>query len=86
MILRALESLGYRVLLVDVTTSDARELGFSVVRAIVPGFHPLALGFAYRARGGRRLMKFHKSSVIKESRAKPARIRSPILILRKAIA
>jgi ribosomal protein S12 methylthiotransferase accessory factor len=52
---KALESLGYRVLLVDVTTSDARELGFSVVRAIVPGFHPLALGFAYRARGGRRL-------------------------------
>jgi len=55
MISRALEGLGYRVLLVDVTTSDARELGFSVVRAIVPGFHPLALGFAYRARGGRRL-------------------------------
>jgi ribosomal protein S12 methylthiotransferase accessory factor len=52
---KAIESLGYRVLLVDVTTSDARELGFSVVRAIVPGFHPLALGFAYRARGGRRL-------------------------------
>lgn len=51
----AIESLGYRALLVDVTTSDARELGFSVVRAIVPGFHPLALGFAYRARGGRRL-------------------------------
>jgi len=54
---RAVEATGHRVLLVDVTTSDVRELGFSVVRAILPGFHPLALGFSYRARGGQRLYK-----------------------------
>ncbi len=52
---RAVERTGHRVLLVDLTTSDVRELGFSVVRAIIPGYHPLALGFAFRARGGRRL-------------------------------
>jgi ribosomal protein S12 methylthiotransferase accessory factor len=55
MIARAIEATGHRVLLVDVTTPDVRELGFAVMRAIVPGYHPLALGFAYRARGGRRL-------------------------------
>ena len=54
-ITRAVEATGYRVLLVDVTTPDVRELGFAVIRAIVPGYHPLALGFPYRARGGRRL-------------------------------
>ena len=56
-IARAVEATGHRVLLVDVTTPDVRELGFSVLRAIVPGFHPLALCFSYRVRGGHRL--FH---------------------------
>jgi ribosomal protein S12 methylthiotransferase accessory factor len=51
----AVEKTGHQVLLVDVTTADVRELGFSVIRSIVPGYHPLALGFEYRARGGRRL-------------------------------
>jgi ribosomal protein S12 methylthiotransferase accessory factor len=54
-IARAIEATGHRVLLVDVTTADVREVGFAVLRAVVPGYHPLALGFAYRARGGRRL-------------------------------
>jgi ribosomal protein S12 methylthiotransferase accessory factor len=49
------EATGCRVYLCDVTTPDVRELGFSVVRAVLPGYHPLALGFAFRARGGRRL-------------------------------
>jgi ribosomal protein S12 methylthiotransferase accessory factor len=51
----AIEATGHRVLLVDVTTPDARRFGFAVIRVIVPGYHPLALGFGYRARGGRRL-------------------------------
>ena len=46
---------GHRVLLVDLTTPDVAELGFSVVRAVVPGFHPLFMGFSLRALGGRRL-------------------------------
>jgi ribosomal protein S12 methylthiotransferase accessory factor len=54
-IARAVERTGHRALLVDVTTPDVRELGFAVMRAIIPGYHPLALGFAYRSRGGRRL-------------------------------
>lgn len=70
-IARAVKSTGCRVLLVDVTTPDAGELGFSVVRALIPGFHPLALGFAYRARGGRRLyevpQKLGQKGITRES-------------------
>jgi ribosomal protein S12 methylthiotransferase accessory factor len=71
-IARVVETTGHRVLLVDVTTSDVRELGFSVVRAIVPGFHPLALGFDLRARGGRRLYEVpqklgHKGIILESS-------------------
>jgi ribosomal protein S12 methylthiotransferase accessory factor len=46
---------GHRVLLADVTTPDVRDLGLVVVRAVVPGSHPLFMGHAMRARGGRRL-------------------------------
>jgi ribosomal protein S12 methylthiotransferase accessory factor len=72
---RAIESTGHRVVLVDVTTSDVRELGFSVIRAVVPGYHPLALGFAYRARGGRRLyevpQKLGHKGITRESGENP---------------
>ncbi|GAA4971188.1 YcaO-like family protein [Pseudonocardia tropica] len=46
---------GHQVLIADVTTSDVRDLGLTVVRAIVPGSHPLYMGHTGRARGGRRL-------------------------------
>ncbi len=48
-------AIGHRVLIADVTSSDIGGIGMSVVRAIVPGFHPLFMGFQYRALGGRRL-------------------------------
>jgi ribosomal protein S12 methylthiotransferase accessory factor len=46
---------GYRCLVADVTTSDVASLGLSVVHALIPGFHPLTLGHAWRVLGGRRL-------------------------------
>jgi ribosomal protein S12 methylthiotransferase accessory factor len=46
---------GHRVLLVDLTTPDLRALGLAVVRSIIPGYHPLYMGFRLRAAGGRRL-------------------------------
>jgi ribosomal protein S12 methylthiotransferase accessory factor len=46
---------GYAVLTTEVTSADVAELGFSVVRAIIPGLHPLQIGHRYRALGGRRL-------------------------------
>ena len=46
---------GGQVLVADLTTPDVAELGLSVVRAIIPGYHPLMMGFATRALGGSRL-------------------------------
>ncbi|MCC2643158.1 MAG: hypothetical protein K0S45_3571 [Nitrospira sp.] len=46
---------GHQVLLADVTTTDVKSLGFSVMRAVIPGFHPLCVGHHLRALGGDRL-------------------------------
>jgi ribosomal protein S12 methylthiotransferase accessory factor len=48
-------SVGSKPLLVDLTTPDIRELGLAVVRAVIPGFHPLFMGHDLRALGGLRL-------------------------------
>ena len=53
---RAVASTGHRVLLRDLTTEDVAELGLAVLRAVVPGYHPLVSGHRYRALGGTRLM------------------------------
>ena len=50
-----LSAINHHVLLADVTTADVHSLGLSVMRAIIPGFHPLAIGHHIRALGGRRL-------------------------------
>ncbi|HZW53531.1 MAG TPA: YcaO-like family protein, partial [Candidatus Elarobacter sp.] len=52
---RAIQRAGLRFFITDLTTSDVRELGLRVVRAIVPGLHPLVVGHRLRALGGRRL-------------------------------
>jgi ribosomal protein S12 methylthiotransferase accessory factor len=46
---------GHRVYVSDLTTSDVDSLGLRVVRAIIPGFHPLFMGHSLRALGGSRL-------------------------------
>ncbi len=48
---------GHLVLLRDITTSDVKSLGLSVVRALIPGYHPLAMGHIFRIRTGQRLWK-----------------------------
>jgi ribosomal protein S12 methylthiotransferase accessory factor len=50
-----IESVGEKVFIADLTTPDVAELGFHVVRAVIPGFHPLHLGHPLRALGGYRL-------------------------------
>lgn len=50
-----LSAAGYSPLLADLTTSDIAELGLTVVRAIIPGFHPIFMGHNVRALGGTRL-------------------------------
>ncbi len=49
------DTAGYRVLLADLTPAHVEALGFNTVRAVIPGFHPIASGHPYRALGGRRL-------------------------------
>lgn len=46
---------GHRVLLCDLTTEDIRGMGLAVVRAVIPGYHPLFMGHPIRALGGTRL-------------------------------
>jgi ribosomal protein S12 methylthiotransferase accessory factor len=48
-------AVGHCVVLCDLTTPDVADLGFNVIRAVVPGFHPLFMGFGIRALGGQRL-------------------------------
>ena len=50
-----IRGVGERVLVSELTTPDVGELGLHVVRAIVPGFQPLHMGYPLRALGGRRL-------------------------------
>ena len=54
-IVEKVQAVGHRVLVADVTTEDIRSLGLWVLRAIVPGFHPLFIGHRFRALGGTRL-------------------------------
>jgi ribosomal protein S12 methylthiotransferase accessory factor len=52
-----LDAAGLEPIACDLTTPDVAGLGLSVVRAIVPGLHPLFMGHRNRARGGRRLQE-----------------------------
>lgn len=54
-VVKQIAKVNHRVLLADVTTADVQSLGLSVMRALVPGFHPLMIGHRFRAQGGRRL-------------------------------
>lgn len=51
---------GFEVIGVDVTTPDIMELGFYVMRVIIPGLHPLHLGYGNRYLGGNRLYQISK--------------------------
>ncbi len=52
---RRIVATGHRPLVCDLTTPDVADLGLAVVRAVVPGYHPLVCGHRYRALGGPRL-------------------------------
>ena len=48
---------GYRALICDITTPDIRQLGMHVLRALIPGYHPLFMGYHHRPLGGERLWR-----------------------------
>lgn len=71
-----LAAVGHRVLIADLTTPDIKDLTISVVRAVIPGFHPLFMGYRFRALGGTRLWNVpHKlgfSGITKKTGDNPA--------------
>jgi ribosomal protein S12 methylthiotransferase accessory factor len=52
---RRIAAVGERPIVVELTSPDVGALGLRVVRAVVPGFHPLVFGHRLRALGGLRL-------------------------------
>lgn len=54
-VVERVHSTGHSVLVADLTSSDIHSLGLTVVRTLVPGYHPLQMGHRIRALGGRRL-------------------------------
>ena len=53
-----LDKRGYKTYLVDITPCDIRELGISVVRAVIPGLQPIYAGYGNLHKDCRRLDKF----------------------------
>jgi len=54
-LIERISATGHRALSVDVTAPDVADAGLRVVRALVPGYHPLIMGYTDRATGGTRL-------------------------------
>jgi len=50
-----IQATGHHPLVADLTSPDIRDLGLTVVRCLVPGYHPLYMGHRLRALGGHRL-------------------------------
>ena len=48
---------GYDAFAVDLTTIDVDDLGFKVVRVVIPGFQPLDINHNHRHLGGHRLQQ-----------------------------
>ncbi|MBY0572293.1 MAG: YcaO-like family protein [Undibacterium sp.] len=49
------EATGHEVLVAELTSEDIAQVGLTVVRVMVPGYHPLFMGHQWRALGGERL-------------------------------
>jgi len=54
-LVRMVAATGLEPIACDVTSRDIRPLGLRVVRVVIPGVHPLCMGYRNRALGTRRL-------------------------------
>jgi ribosomal protein S12 methylthiotransferase accessory factor len=54
-LLQKVRDINHLALLCDLTTPDVKDVGLAVVRAVIPGFHPLVVGHSIRSLGGERL-------------------------------
>lgn len=68
---KKIKETGYNIYLKDITSSDVETLGLYVVRALIPGYHPLQIGHNIRALGVKRLweipQKFGSTSIKPET-------------------
>ena len=75
-LIEKVRAVNHRVLLADLTTEDVEDLGLTVVRAVIPGFHPLFMKHSLRALGGARLyevpQKLGYERITRESGDNPA--------------
>lgn len=53
---------GYDLLLVDITTSDVNSLGFLSLKAVIPGFLPLHLGYRFTYSKPKRLLQIAQAN------------------------
>jgi ribosomal protein S12 methylthiotransferase accessory factor len=63
-----IDRVNHQVIIVELSTPDIKGLGLNVVRAVIPGFHPLFIGHRFRALGGTRLWNVPKTMGIFETR------------------
>jgi len=54
-VIDCMDRIGYDLYLKDLTIPYMENLGWKVVKAVIPGFHPVASGHVFRSLGGRRL-------------------------------
>ncbi len=57
LLVKLLAAQGLEAIVKDLTTPDIRTMGLHVIRALIPGMHPLFMGHLNRACGGRRLYR-----------------------------
>lgn len=68
---RRLAELDLEVIVVELTTPDVKELGFRVVKVLIPGMQPIDFGMRWPHLGGRRI---YESPVRMRYRSTPARM------------
>ncbi len=54
-LISVIQKSGYEVIVKDITSTDIASLGMHAIRAIIPGYHPLFMGYHKRVLGGKRL-------------------------------
>lgn len=74
--LKVLADKGHDVIVVDITSPDVADLGFSVVRVAIPALQPISVEVGYRCLGGNRLYEVpvrlgHRDRPVKEEEVNP---------------
>jgi ribosomal protein S12 methylthiotransferase accessory factor len=69
--IQRLAQLDLEVIVVDLTTSDVEELGFKVVKVLIPGMQPIDFGMQWPHLGGRRIYEAPQRMRYRQSSTQP---------------